>query len=40
VKSFSEFAAKHSEFCPLMDFKEAEDADGRERIATLEEKTN
>jgi hypothetical protein len=37
---FSEIAAKFSEFRPLMDFKEAEDADARGRIAALEEKAN
>jgi hypothetical protein len=35
---FSEFAAKLSEFRPSMDFKKAEDADARGRIAVLEEK--
>jgi archaellum component FlaC len=41
---FSELGAKLSEFRPSMDFKEpkteTEDADTRERIATLEEQTN
>jgi hypothetical protein len=37
---FSELAAKHSEFRPSMEFKEAEDADARGRIAALEEKAN
>jgi hypothetical protein len=35
---FSELAAKLSEFRPSMNFKEAEDADARGRIAVLEEK--
>jgi hypothetical protein len=37
---FSELAVKLSEFCPSMDFKEAEDADARGRIAVLEEESN
>jgi hypothetical protein len=37
---FMELAAKLSEFRPLMDFKESEDADARGRIAVLEEDSN
>jgi hypothetical protein len=37
---FSEIAAKLSEICPSMGFKEAEDADTRGPIAPLEEKAN
>jgi FtsZ-binding cell division protein ZapB len=37
---FTEIAAKLSEFRPSMDFKKAEDADARGRIAVLEEKSN
>jgi predicted CopG family antitoxin len=37
---FSEIAAKLSEFRPSVDFKEAEDANARGRIAALEEKAN
>jgi hypothetical protein len=37
---FTELAAKLSEFRPSMDFKEAEDADARGRIAALEEEAN
>jgi hypothetical protein len=37
---FTELAAQLSEFRPSMDFKEAEDANARGRIATLEEKAN
>jgi hypothetical protein len=41
---FTELAAKFSEFCPSMNFKEAEakakDTDARERIAALEQKAN
>jgi hypothetical protein len=37
---FSELAAKLSEFRPSMDFKEAEDADARGRIAALKEQSN
>jgi chromosome segregation ATPase len=38
--SFQELSAKLSEFRSSMDFKEAEDADARGRIAALEETTN
>jgi FtsZ-binding cell division protein ZapB len=40
--AFSELAAKLSEFCPSIDFREAEgeDADARRRISALEEKAN
>jgi hypothetical protein len=37
---FSEIAGKLSEFRPLMDFKEPEDANARGRIAALEKKAN